>query len=145
VYIDATEILNLESFPVQVRLVVRGALPTPCHEAVWEIEELGDAIHVSLWSEADPESACAQVMETFEVSIPLESFESSASPVLLNGEGVGRSAIGVEPVSGMSLVGAGWSFGMCGGYCSADLAVGAQELVLTGGSHMTDEPLYVKW
>ena len=50
VYLDATEILYLESFPVQVRLVLRGALPTPCHEAVWKIEEVGDKISVSLCS-----------------------------------------------------------------------------------------------
>ena len=143
VYIDATEIRYLESFPVQVGLVVRGALPTPCHDTVWEVEDRRDAIQVGLWSEADPELACAQVLEPFEVSIPLGSFASSESLVSLNGEGVGRLAIGVEPASGMTLVGAGWSFGMCGGYCSTDLAVGVQKLVLTGGSHMTDEPLYV--
>jgi hypothetical protein len=144
VYIDATEILLLESFPVQVRLVVRGALPTPCHEAVWEVEELGDAISVSLWSEAHPELACAQVLESFEISIPLGSFESSASPVSLNGEQIGRLAIGAEPASGdVSLVGAGWSYGRCGTYCNADLAVEAQGLVLTGRSHMSSPPLYV--
>jgi hypothetical protein len=143
VYIDTTEILLLESFPVQVRLVVRGALPTPCHEAVWEVEDRGDAIHVSLWSEADPKIACAQVLEPFEASIPLGSFESSVSPVFLNGEDIGRLAIGPDPAGGStSLVRAGWSFGMCGGYCTADLAIRASELVLTGGSHMAAEPLY---
>ena len=138
VYLDATEILYLESFPVQVRLVVRGALPTPCHEAVWEIEELGDAISVSLWSEADPELPCAQVLEPFEIAIPLGSFESSHSPVRLNGEQIGRLAIGPEPASDdSSLIGAGWSFGRCGGYCTADLAVEGEKLVLTGRSHMS--------
>jgi hypothetical protein len=111
---------------------------------VWEVEDQGDAIQVSLWSEADPELACAQVLEPFEISIPLGSFESSASPVSLNGEQIGRLAIRAEPTSDdISLVGAGWSFGRCGGYCNADLAVEAEGLVLTGRSHMSAPPLYV--
>jgi len=144
VYIDATEILVLESYPVQVRLVVRGALPTPCHGAVWQVDDRGDSIPIVLWSEADPELACAQVLEPFVITIPLGSFESSHSPVLLNGEPIGQLAIGPEPAGAdLGLVGAGWSFGMCGGYCTADLTVRLQELVLTGGSHMSEEPLYV--
>ena len=39
VYVDSTDILYLESFPVQVRLLVQGSLPTPCHEAAWAVEE----------------------------------------------------------------------------------------------------------
>ena len=46
-----------------------------------------------------------------------------ASPSTLNGEPVGRVEIGGEPTgtSAPSLLGAGWSFGMCAGYCIADL------------------------
>jgi hypothetical protein len=144
VFVDSTEILYLESFPVQVRLAVRGSLPTPCHEPVWEVEDLGWTIDIRLWSEADPAQSCIRVLEPFEISIPLGSFESASSPIVLNGEQIGRLAIGVEPASGdVSLVGAGWSFGMCGGYCNADLAVLGEGLVLTGRSRMSEEPLYV--
>jgi hypothetical protein len=144
VYVDATEILLLESFPVQVRLVVRGALPTPCHEAVWEVDHRDEAIEVGLWSEIDLGQTCAQVLEPFEITIPLGSHRASDALVVLNGEAIGQLAIGGEPDGRLrSLMGAGWSFGMCGGYCRADLAVGPHELVLTGGSHMTVEPVFV--
>ncbi len=144
VFVESTEILYLESFPVQVRLAVLGSLSTPCHEVRWEVEDLGWAVDVRFWSEADPAQDCVQVLEPLEISIPLGSFESASSPVLLNGEQIGRLAIGAEPASGdVSLVGAGWSFGMCGGYCNADLVVEGEGLVLTGRSRMSEELLYV--
>jgi hypothetical protein len=57
-YVDATDLLYLESYPVQVHLLVQGSLPTPCHEPVWQVRELDDRIDVRLWSEAAPTS-CA--------------------------------------------------------------------------------------
>ena len=143
-FVDTTEILYLESFPVQVRLVVRGSLPTPCHHIRWEVEDLGRMIDVTLWSEPDPEDDCIAVLEPFDISIPLGSFESSNSAVSLNGEEIGRLAIGAGPIpAGPSLIVAGWSFGMCGGYCMADLSLERDELVLTGRSRFNEEPLYI--
>lgn len=143
VFIDSTEILYLESFPVQVRLLVRGSLPTPCHEAQWAVEDEGWAIDVELWSVVLLGQVCAQVLEPFEVSIPLGSYESATTLVLLNGEQIGRLAIGAEPPSDpVSLVAAGWSFGMCGGYCKADLVLAEGSLALTGSGWISDEPLF---
>ncbi len=142
VFVDSTDILYLESFPVQVRLVVRGSLPTPCHEIRWEVEDSGPEVDVRLWSEALPGLVCAQVLEPFEISVPLG--ESSGKAVFLNGEAIGRLSIGAQPVPGAgSLVGAGWSFGMCGGYCTADLLVEGENVVVTGGGWTSEEPLYV--
>jgi len=144
VFVEATEIIVLESSPVQARLIVRGSLPTPCHEAMWDVDDVGQAIDVGLWSEPDPEDDCIQVIEPFEISIALGSFESANSPVFLNGEEIGRLTIGSEPDAGdVSLVGAGWSFGMCGGYCNADLDIEDDALVLTGSGHIGEEPLFV--
>jgi hypothetical protein len=146
VYVDTTEILYLESFPVQARLVVRGSLPTPCHQIRWEVEDpdLDGSIEVRMWSEPDPQDDCVSVLEPFEVSIPLGSFESADGAVSLNGEEIGRLSIGADPMpGGLSFVGAGWSFGMCGGYCMADLILDGDQLVLTGRSRLNEDPLYV--
>jgi hypothetical protein len=89
VFIDTTDILLMESFPVQVALRVTGNLPTPCHEPVWEVDDDGSTISVTLRSVADPDVACVQVLAPFELSIPLGSFESGAREVTLNGENVG--------------------------------------------------------
>lgn len=143
VYIDSVEILYLESFPVQVRLAVTGSLPTPCHEAIWEVQDFGESIDVRLWSLADPDQICVQVLEPFEISIPLGSFESADLLVLLNGEEVGRVQVGGEAATGDALVGAGWSFGMCLGYCIADLAIDGDQVVVTGRGRESEEPLFV--
>jgi hypothetical protein len=143
VLVDSTEILYLESFPVQVRLVVRGSLPTPCHRPQWSVEDDGTAIEVTLWSVIALGQSCAQVLEPFEVSIALGSFETADLDVLLNGDEIGRVEIGAEATGPVvSLVGAGWSFGMCLGLCNADLVIDGEELVLTARDREKAEPLY---
>jgi hypothetical protein len=88
-FVDSTDILLMESFPVQVALRVNGNLPSPCHQPVWEVEDDGEAIHVTLATVADNDRACTQVLVPTELSIPLGSFESGARTVILNGEEVG--------------------------------------------------------
>ena len=142
-FIDSTEILYLESFPVQVRLLVHGSLPTPCHQLQWSVDDGEGVIEVSLWSVVALGQNCAQALEPFEVSIALGSFETANLAVVLNGEQIGRVVVGEEPAAGrVSLVGAGWSFGMCGGYCTADLVSIDGSLTLVGGGWTSDEPLY---
>jgi hypothetical protein len=143
VFIDSTEILYLESFPVQVQLLVRGSLPTPCHKLRWSLEDPDRVIDVALWSVLALGQGCAQVLEPFEVSIALGSFETADSAVVLNGGQIGRVVIGEVPAAGrVSLIGSGWSFGMCGGYCTADLVLIDGSLTLVGGGWTSDEPLY---
>ena len=88
-FVDSTDILLMESFPVQVALRVNGNLPSPCHQPVWEIEDDGTAIHVTLATVADDDRACTQVLVPTELSVPLGSFESGGRTVILNGEEVG--------------------------------------------------------
>jgi len=90
VFVETTDILLMESFPVQVVLRVTGNLPTPCHEPVWEVVDDGVTIAVALASVADPDVMCTQVLEPFEISIPLGDFESGARVVTLNGEEIGE-------------------------------------------------------
>jgi hypothetical protein len=88
-FVESTDILLMESFPVQVALRVNGSLPSPCHQAVWDVEDDGEAIHVTLATVAADEQICAQVLVPTELSIPLGTFESGARTVTLNGEEVG--------------------------------------------------------
>ncbi|MEW6568444.1 MAG: hypothetical protein AB1449_09840 [Chloroflexota bacterium] len=90
VYVEETDLLLLESYPVQVRLVVRGNLPTPCHQARWEVSGPDDSgrIDVELYSTAPEDRACIQVLASFEEDIPLGSHERGQFTVWLNGEQV---------------------------------------------------------
>jgi hypothetical protein len=139
VYVGSTEIRSLGSDPVQVLLIVRGDLPTPCHEAVFEVQDLGASVDVRLWSLAGADAFCVQVLEPFELVIPLGSFETADLPVVLNGEEVGRIEVGPD-LGGPSLVAAGWSFGHCVGYCVADLVIDGDDVSLTG-SDPAGEPV----
>lgn len=79
----------MESFPVQVALKVTGSAPTPCHRAVWEVNDDGSTIEVTLGSVADIDTECAQVLAPVELSIPLGSVESGSRVVTINGERIG--------------------------------------------------------
>lgn len=89
-FVDSTDILLMESFPVQVALRVNGNLPSPCHQPVWEVEDDGAAIHVTLATVAADDRVCTQVLVPTELSIPLGSYESGRRSVILNGEQVGE-------------------------------------------------------
>ncbi len=142
VYVNSTEILYLESFPVQLDLLVEGSLPTPCHEPMWEIDDTGSSVDVRLWSEAPPEAACIAILEPVELRIPLGSYETANVAVSLNGDPVGRIGVGQGGADEPDLLGAGWSFGMCLGYCGADLEVKDDRLSMSGWDREASQPLY---
>ncbi|MCU0280942.1 MAG: hypothetical protein MUE66_03760 [Acidimicrobiia bacterium] len=87
VYIDGVEILLLESWPVQVKAVIRGTLPTPCHNLVWNLGEPGadGRIVLSVFSTVDLDQVCTQVLHPFEQTIDVGSFTSGAYTLIVNG------------------------------------------------------------
>lgn len=92
VMIEGSEILQLESYPVQVYLLLTGSLPTPCHILQWEVQEADSEgrILVEVYSLIDPEAICAQVLEPFEERIHLGDFTSGSFSVWVNEEKVGE-------------------------------------------------------
>ncbi|HSJ29516.1 MAG TPA: hypothetical protein VLB67_15010 [Acidimicrobiia bacterium] len=73
------------------RIIVRGEAPTPCNDLGSILRQDGTSIDVVVWAEplADGE-ACAQVITPFEVSSSFDTPEQ-ATPVVVNGEQVGRT------------------------------------------------------
>jgi hypothetical protein len=93
VFVDETDLLVAESFPMQLFLEVRGNLPTPCHEAQWDVEETADGrFEVSLSSVTSGED-CVQVLEPIELNIPLGTSEGGPIEVLVNGEVVASTVL----------------------------------------------------
>ena len=88
---DSTEIIVMESFPMQVELIIQGDLPTPCHELRWVIQDPDEnkAIHVEVYSEIDTSLKCAQMLESFRERIPLGDFEQTGYSVWINEYEVG--------------------------------------------------------
>ncbi|UCG40470.1 MAG: hypothetical protein JSV07_08475 [Acidimicrobiia bacterium] len=88
VFVDETDLLVAESFPMQLFLAVQGSLPTPCHVAEWQVEETEQGrFEVTLYSVNTGEN-CIQVLEPVELNIPLGTSEGGPIEVVLNGETV---------------------------------------------------------
>jgi len=89
--VEKVEMLQLESFPVQLVLHVEGWLPNPCSSAAWEISDSSASeIEITLYAVPDGAQACIQVLAPFSVNIPLGALSPEAQ-ILLNGEPVGTS------------------------------------------------------
>jgi inhibitor of cysteine peptidase len=71
--VESVEILMLESFPVQVRVVAKGSHPDPC-TTVKDVTQKrdGNTFTVTITAQREQGVSCVQVIEPFEVSIPLD-------------------------------------------------------------------------
>lgn len=88
-YIDSAEVVLMESYPVQVRLLLQGSLPTPCHLLRAVASIANDRIEVEVYSLADPAQICTQVLQPFDAGIPLGAYTQGSFSVWVNGEEVG--------------------------------------------------------
>jgi hypothetical protein len=90
VYIDRADLLILESYPLQFTLSVSGNLPDPCHwlRVTVSAPDTENRIDVQVYSLTNPETMCIQVLEPFDVNIPLGSFPAGEYELYLNGEKV---------------------------------------------------------
>jgi hypothetical protein len=91
-YTDHSELLIMESYPVQIALVLQGSLPTPCNElrVVARPPDEKNQIKVEAYSVSDPAEICAQALEPFEARVGFGSFPSGHYSVWVNGEMVGE-------------------------------------------------------
>jgi hypothetical protein len=90
IFIDEVELRIKESFPVQVELVLRGSLPTPCATLAWASEPADEQgrILVTAYSLQDPAVECIQVLEPLDAVIPIGSYSEGSYTIWLNGEQV---------------------------------------------------------
>lgn len=92
VFLQSTDIRTLESLPPQFMLSLKGSLPTPCHQLRVQVSppDAQNEIQVEVYSLVDPQEICIQMLQDFEVNIPLGSFASGRYQVVVNGEQVGE-------------------------------------------------------
>ena len=92
VYLDSTDLLILESYPIQVNLYLSGTLPTPCNHLRVVVPETDadNRIYIEVYSVTDPNAMCIQVLEPFDTTISLGSFPSGHYEVYVNGELIGE-------------------------------------------------------
>jgi inhibitor of cysteine peptidase len=92
--VEQAELLIMESYPVQVMLVVSGALPTPCHQFRYQVSEpdTDNQIFVEVYSVVDPGEVCIEVEDPFSenISLPVAGFPDGTYTVYVNGDLVGE-------------------------------------------------------
>ncbi len=73
VYLQGSDVLVLESYPPRYVLVLRGNLPTPCHQLRIRVQppDAQNRVFIEVYSVADPSKMCIQVLKGFEVQYPL--------------------------------------------------------------------------
>jgi hypothetical protein len=141
VYVESAAIHLPSDDRAGATLVVSGSLPTACHHPAFEVEHASDLVRVWLWSVLEADSPCAAAPGSLELTIPLGVIDPEAT-VLLEGELV-TQVVEVEGRAPAELVGAGWSFGMCLGYCAAELQLDDGTAVLSGYDREREDPIFV--
>jgi hypothetical protein len=91
-HIDSLAIVSDGSFPPVYQLQVKGSLPTPCdHLRTTANPPSADSeIYVQVYAVVDPYEVCSQVLQPFEVSVPLGSYVRGSYAVIVNGKNVGQ-------------------------------------------------------
>jgi len=90
VYLDSIQINVMESYPLQFSLQMLGSLPTPCHQLRVNITppDKDKRILIDVYSIVNPENMCVEMLEDFDVTIPLGSFPSGHYSIWVDGSQV---------------------------------------------------------
>ena len=89
-YIESTDLLTMESYPLQFTLTISGSLPTPCNQLRVEVKPPDEEnnIIVDVYSLIAPDTMCVEMLQPFSQNIPLGSFPSGHYTLWVNGEKV---------------------------------------------------------
>ncbi|MFH2102048.1 MAG: hypothetical protein ABIJ39_01655 [Chloroflexota bacterium] len=92
IYIDAVQVIVMESYPVQILLNLQGNLPTPCNHLRVDVAIPDDQnrIVVDAYSVHSETEMCIQVLEPFDASIPLGSFPPGHYTIWVNDSQAGQ-------------------------------------------------------
>ena len=107
--VDNIDVLIMESFPVQVRVIARGNLPDSCTQ-VDEIitQQSGQTFRVAVTTLRQPALTCTQALVPFEESIPLDVVGLTAGTYTVSVNGVeGSFTLSVDNIADGSTTGAG--------------------------------------
>jgi hypothetical protein len=71
--VESVDVLIMESYPVQVRAVVRGNLPDGCTEISHSTQRVeGATIRIALFTKRPADLMCTQALVPYEESIPVD-------------------------------------------------------------------------
>ena len=87
VFLDSTELVTMESSPLQFSLHLKGNLPTPCNQLRISVNlpDSENKVYVEVYSVVDPNKVCLQSLEPFDVNFSLGSYPTGNYFLYLNG------------------------------------------------------------
>jgi hypothetical protein len=90
--LENSTMLIMESYPIQVSVMLNGSLSDPCHQlrVVAQPADAEKQINIEVYSIADPTKACITVIQPFTATIPLGSFADGHFTVFVNGKLLGE-------------------------------------------------------
>jgi len=90
--LDSSQLLIMESYPIQVIAILSGNLPDPCHRLRVAVTtaDANNRINLDVYSLTSSDSVCTTVLEPFAASIPLGSYSGGHFSVYINGELLGE-------------------------------------------------------
>ena len=104
VFVDmaGSKLITTGTLPLQVSVLLKGDLPTPCHQLRVIIKEPNEnnALNLEVYSLSDPDAICTTVLQPFEATIPLGSYSNGHFLVYVNEAVLGEFGIGYEPQPG---------------------------------------------
>ncbi|MBC8334343.1 MAG: hypothetical protein ISR59_02600 [Anaerolineales bacterium] len=91
-FAESVDLLSAESDPIQIMLHISGYLPTPCHELRVYVPPPDDEnnIIVEMYSVAEPEVICAQVLRAFDVTIEMGNYPKGGYLIWVNDDPIGN-------------------------------------------------------
>ncbi|MGE5123928.1 MAG: hypothetical protein ACM3H7_05380, partial [Acidobacteriaceae bacterium] len=94
VFIDLenSQLLTSLARPIEVKALLRGSLPDPCHQLRVLVNALDSENRIDLeaYSLANPDAICITVVKPFDATISLGTYPSGHYRVYLNGELLGE-------------------------------------------------------
>jgi len=90
--LDSSQLLIMESYPLQVIAILSGNLPDPCHRLRVTVTaaDANNRIDLQVYSLTSIDAVCATVLEPFAASIPLGTYSGGHFSVYVNGELLGE-------------------------------------------------------
>lgn len=87
--VEAVDVVIQESFPVQVSAVVRGYLPDACTEiSRVAADQVGETFNITVATARPKDTACAEVIQSFEETVPLDVLGLAAGVYTVDANGV---------------------------------------------------------
>lgn len=92
VELEGSSLAIMESYPIQVSVILNGNLPDPCHQlrvvAAPAIAE--KRINLEVYSVTDPGKVCITVLQPFSATVGLGSYPTGHYSVFVNGKLLGE-------------------------------------------------------